>query len=249
MAQLDFCSTSEMLWRVVSTSWVPVKFFWSILVLKSKYQSFTDASGVRVCVCTDRRYFRCHLFGSSIENQQNAYNHYRLYGSVLLLILGIIVFLGIKIVSRIGRCACPVWFVALDERFFSLAPFTLLVVLLSILSIFVGIIKSAISPTDLPLCIIEKNSVKHLLKSSLLKNDVGRYCHGNTTCDNEPCPLRQAFCDQNISQSITCADIDHVYQINGIPGLSQSLWKNNLKSMHMQEGEVIPGSRGKPSSF
>ncbi|UJR36926.1 hypothetical protein I4U23_029638 [Adineta vaga] len=40
---------------------------------------------------------KCHLFGPPIENQQSAFNHYRLYGTVLLCILGIIVFLGIKI--------------------------------------------------------------------------------------------------------------------------------------------------------
>lgn len=125
-----------------------------------------------------------------------------------------------------------------------LAPFTLLIVLLSILSIFVGIVKSAISPTDLPICIIEKDNIKHLLKSSLLKNDVRRYCHGNVTCDSQPCPLREAFCDQNASQTIHCGDIDRAYVINGIPGLSQSPWKENLKSMHMKEGEVIQDSQG-----
>ena len=77
-----------------------------------------------------------------------------------------------------------------------------------------------------------------------MKNDVRRYCHGNVTCDNEPCPLREAFCDQNVSQSIGCADIDRVYVINGIPGLSQSTWKENLQSMHMKEGEVIHSAPG-----
>ncbi|CAF1165297.1 unnamed protein product [Adineta steineri] len=101
---------------------------------------------------------KCHLFGASIENQQSAFNHYRVYGTILLFILGIIVFLGIKVVSRI-------------------APFTLLIVFLSIMSILIGIIKSAISPIYLPICIIEKDNVKHLLKSSILKNNVIRYCH------------------------------------------------------------------------
>ncbi|CAF1290695.1 unnamed protein product [Rotaria sp. Silwood1] len=162
---------------------------------------------------------RCHLFGPPIENQQSSFNHYRIYGTILLFILGLVVFLGIKIVSRI-------------------APFTLLVVFLSIISILIGIIKSAISPTYVPICIIEKNNIKHLIKSSILKNNVIHYCHSNLTCNGEICPLQQILCINNTNNNINCNDINNVYLINGIPGLKDSQFRNNLKSMYMKEGEI-----------
>ncbi|CAM4755083.1 unnamed protein product [Rotaria magnacalcarata] len=165
---------------------------------------------------------KCHLFGPPIENQQSAFNHYRIYGTILLLILGIVVFLGIKIVSRI-------------------APFTLLVVFLSLISILIGIIKSAVAPTYLPICIIEKNNIKHLIKSSILKNNVLRYCHPNATCNGELCPLHQALCLNNMSRNINCNDMNNVYLINGIPGLKDSQFSNNLKATYMNEGEIDNG--------
>jgi hypothetical protein len=123
---------------------------------------------------------------------------------------------------------------------FSLAPFTLLIVFLSIMSILIGIIKSAVSPIYLPICILEKDDIKHLIKSSILKNDVSRYCHLNSTCDGEICPLRQALCSNNTS----CKDINNVYLINGIPGLKNSQFMNNLNSRYMKEGEISNGIIG-----
>ena len=126
----------------------------------------------------------------------------------------------------------------------SLAPLTLLIVLLSIMSILIGIVKTAVSPIDLPICIIEKNHVQHLIKSSILKNNVARYCHANETCADGPCPLRHALCTKNISTTIVCSDLDHVHVVNGIPGLSKSPLSSNLKAMHMREGEIRQGVQG-----
>jgi hypothetical protein len=125
------------------------------------------------------------------------------------------------------------------------APFTLLIVLLSILSIFIGIVRSTISPIHLPICIIEKNNITHLLKSSILKDDVAQYCHANLTCHNELCPLQQALCSTNRSQTIDCNDIHRVNIINGIPGLARSSWFNKLRSMHMKQGEISRDIAGK----
>jgi hypothetical protein len=128
--------------------------------------------------------------------------------------------------------------------FYYLAPFTLLIVFLSIISILIGIIKSAIFPIYLPICIIEKDNIEHLLKSSILKNNVIRYCHSNQTCDGEICPLRQILCLNNISGTIDCNDINNVYLINGISGLKNSQFRKNLKSMYMKEGEIYNGIVG-----
>ena len=190
---------------------------------------------------------RCHLFGVSIENQQTAFHHYRFYGSILLILLGIIVFLGIRFVSRIGNFL-QLYLNNKNKSFIlfpnDLAPFTLLIVLLSILSIFVGIFRSTIVPINLPICIIEKDNLRHLLKSSILNNRVLDYCHSNHTCDGEICPLRQIFCFENRSKQIQCNDLDHVKILNGISGLSYSRFVNNLKSLHMNEGQIRHDLRG-----
>lgn len=132
----------------------------------------------------------------------------------------------------------------MDIVSFRIAPFTLMIVFLSIISILIGIIKSAISPIYLPICIIEKDHIKHLIKSSILKNNVLHYCHSNTTCDGEICPLRQALCLNNISNSFDCNDLNHVYLINGISGLKNSQFGNNFRSMYMKEGEIKNGIVG-----
>jgi hypothetical protein len=117
-------------------------------------------------------------------------------------------------------------------------------VFLSIISILIGVIKSAISPIYLPICIIEKDNIQHLLKSSILKNNVLRYCHSNETCDGSICPLRQVLCIDNISNTIDCHDINNVYLINGISGLRDAQIGKNFKSMYMKEGEISNGIVG-----
>jgi hypothetical protein len=125
-----------------------------------------------------------------------------------------------------------------SHSLFLAAPFTLLIVLLSILSIYVGIIKSAVVPVPLPICIIDKGSIRHVLKSSLMKNDVAQYCHNGTICHNEPCPLWQMLCVGNTNRSIMCDDLNQVSILNGISGLSGSQLKKNLRAMHMTVGEI-----------
>jgi len=72
----------------------------------------------------------CRLFGDDVEIPYVAFNHYRIYGTLLLILIGSCVFIGIKFVSKI-------------------APLSLLAVLISILAIYAGVIKSSFSPPDL----------------------------------------------------------------------------------------------------
>jgi potassium/chloride transporter 4/5/6 len=65
-----------------------------------------------------------------IENEADAFHNFRIYGSIFLIIVGLCVFVGIKFVSKI-------------------APFSLVAVLVSVLCIYIGIVKSAFSPPDL----------------------------------------------------------------------------------------------------
>jgi potassium/chloride transporter 4/5/6 len=74
---------------------------------------------------------KCRLFGDDVEKPSVAFNHYRIYGTLLLLLIGACVLIGIRFVTKI-------------------APLSLFAVLISILAIYAGVIKSAFSPPDLP---------------------------------------------------------------------------------------------------
>lgn len=125
------------------------------------------------------------------------------------------------------------------EKVFSFsAPLTLLIVFLSILSIFIGIVKSAISPADLPICVIETRFDEHLLKSSILNNRIVEFCHNKTVCAGEICPLRRIFCHENRSSTIRCEKLFNVRVKNGISGLSSRQMMKNLKSTYMNAGEI-----------
>lgn len=63
----------------------------------------------------------------NIEVQEDAFHNFRIYGTLLLIIIGLCVFVGIKFVSK-------------------LAPVSLIAVLLSVACIYAGVIKSAFDP-------------------------------------------------------------------------------------------------------
>lgn len=73
---------------------------------------------------------QCTLIGN-IENQSDAFQNFRIYGTLFLIIIGLCVFIGIKFVSK-------------------LAPISLIAVILSVVCIYAGVIKSAFSPPNLP---------------------------------------------------------------------------------------------------
>lgn len=65
-----------------------------------------------------------------IEIEADAFHNFRIYGTIILLLLGMCVFIGIKFVSKI-------------------APFSLAAVLISVVCIYAGIVKTAFSPPDI----------------------------------------------------------------------------------------------------
>ncbi|CAF1157859.1 unnamed protein product, partial [Didymodactylos carnosus] len=151
---------------------------------------------------------KCRLFGDDVEKPSVAFNHYRIYGTILVLLIGGCVLLGIRFVSKI-------------------APISLVAVLVSILAIYAGVIKSSFNPPDLPICVVGSNP-PHLIKSNVLRNDVRRYCKRDKFCTNsdnssEICPLYAAIC--NKSTNTLCND-------------------ENLMSHYRREGEIEAGVKG-----
>jgi hypothetical protein len=73
------------------------------------------------------------------------------------------------------------------------------------------------------ICLVGSNP-SHLIKSNVLKNDVGRYCHPHKWCTegNETtlCPLYASLC--NKATNTLCSsdgNIKNVRREQGVPGL------------------------------
>jgi len=113
-----------------------------------------------------------------IEVPSDAFHNFRIYGSLLLVIIGCIVCIGIKFVSKI-------------------APVSLIAVLVSVICIYVGIIKSAFAPPDLEICVFNGNRLIRF--DSYVINGVP-YCTNSKTCEDPTrnvsfvCPLWDAYC-------------------------------------------------------
>ncbi|CAM4750181.1 unnamed protein product [Rotaria magnacalcarata] len=175
----------------------------------------------------------CRLFGSDVEIPSVAFNHYRIYGTILLLMIGACVLIGIKFVTKI-------------------APLSLFAVLLSLLSIYAGVIKSSFSPPDLPICLVGSNP-SHLIKSSVLNNDVMTYCRPDKWCyegnKTKLCPLYSSIC--NKSTNTLCSKNDYIENVRieqGIPGLKNWQLSENFNSHYRREGEIERDIKG-DSSF
>ncbi|CAF1013600.1 unnamed protein product [Rotaria sordida] len=175
---------------------------------------------------------KCRLFGDDVEKPIVAFNHYRIYGTILLLIIGTCVLIGIRFVTRI-------------------APLSLFAVVISILSIYAGVIKSSFSPPDLLICLVGSNP-SHLIKSNVLNNDVGRYCIEDKWCTegNETvlCPLYASIC--NKSTNTLCSPNDRINDVRvaqGVPGLKQWQLSENLFSHYRAEGEIERDIKGDPT--
>ncbi|CAF1089582.1 unnamed protein product [Rotaria sordida] len=172
---------------------------------------------------------KCRLFGDDVEIPSIAFNHYRIYGTLLLIIIGACVLIGIKFVTKI-------------------APLSLLAVIISLLCIYAGVIKSSFSPPDLPICLVGLNP-SHLIKSSVLHNDVRTYCRPDKWCyeGNKTilCPLYASIC--NKPTNTLCSKNDYVENVRveqGIPGLKNWQLSENLVSHYRQAGEIERDIKG-----
>ena len=141
-----------------------------------------------------------------IEVPSDAFHNFRIYGSVLLVIIGCIVCIGIKFVSKI-------------------APVSLIAVLVSVICIYVGIVKSAFAPPKLDICVF---NVDRLIRyDSYVVNGVP-YCNNNKMCEDNVnnvtfvCPLWEAYCgpihkspksaNTTVSENKNVLDKDSAYE-------------------------------------
>ncbi|KAJ3611564.1 hypothetical protein NHX12_021579 [Muraenolepis orangiensis] len=146
-------------------------------------------------------------------------NNMRVYGTCCLALMSLVVFVGVKYVNK-------------------LALVFLACVILSILSIYAGVIKTAFEPPDFPVC---------LLGNRTLQNQDFDRCQKTDMVDNETVTtqLWRLFCDGS-ALNATCDeyfDLNNVTVIQGIPGLTSGVISDNMWSDYGPLGMLVEKKR------
>uniref|UniRef100_A0A8C5KKX5 Solute carrier family 12, member 7 n=1 Tax=Jaculus jaculus TaxID=51337 RepID=A0A8C5KKX5_JACJA len=147
----------------------------------------------------------------------------RVYGSCALALMAVVVFVGVKYVNK-------------------LALVFLACVVLSILAIYAGVIKTAFAPPDIPVCLLgnrtlANRSFKDCAKMQEVSNGTvtttllwGLFCNGSSL---------SAPCDEYF-------DKNNVTEIQGIPGVASGVFLDNLWSTYSDKGAFVE-KKGVPS--
>ncbi|CAL1604290.1 unnamed protein product [Knipowitschia caucasica] len=143
-------------------------------------------------------------------------NNMRVYGSICLSLMAVVVFVGVKYVNK-------------------LASLFLACVIISIVSIYAGAIKSISHPPEFPICMLGNRT----LVSNKYDVCAKTVMQGNITV---PSLLWENFCiSSNLSNS-QCDEYflqNNVTQIQGIPGLSSGIVSDNMWSTYMYKGQIL----------
>lgn len=150
------------------------------------------------------------IFGD-VTIQSNALNNYRVYGTAVLILLGIIVFIGVAFVSKF-------------------ATLSLACVIISILCIYIGIF-AANPDSSVVICylgerLLTASSVTVDGVMMCIKNETGPIFHKYCTVDNE------TVCDSYFDQH-------DMYTKPAIPGLASGVFSTNFPSHYTYSGDII----------
>lgn len=182
-------------------------------------------------------------------------NNMRIYGSIFLLFMALVVFVGVKYVNK-------------------LASVFLACVIISILSIYVGALVSAFSVPHFPVCMLGNRTINghditdgHCSKTVLGKVPaekldsnftVNEHSTAGPTFDpsrvpevmvETPTRIWTFFC-QSSELNATCDDyfnLNNFSEIKGIPGLASGIISENLWSSYLSKGDVLE-KRALPAS-
>ncbi|XP_059361739.1 solute carrier family 12 member 6-like isoform X1 [Carassius carassius] len=163
-------------------------------------------------------------------------NNMRLYGSLFLLLMCLLVFVGVKYVNK-------------------LASVFLACVIVSILSIYTGALVSAFSKPSFPVCMLGNRSLsQHELKDGLCLKTLQvppplEAANASESFNSTDAPLTQEttsdlwrhFCNSS-ELSAVCDDYflhNNVTEIHGIPGLSSGVIADNIWSSYSAKGDVL----------
>ncbi|XP_068092571.1 solute carrier family 12 member 7 isoform X2 [Hyperolius riggenbachi] len=161
------------------------------------------------------------IFPIEQDNPQAMFNNMRIYGTCIIAIMAIVVFVGVKYVNK-------------------LALVFLACVILSIMAIYAGVIKSAFDPPDFPLC---------FLGNRVLAARNVNVCTKNLTNDTINELLRAKFCAPgNLSQTCDSYFLSNdITEIQGIPGVASGVILENLWSAYSPKGSVVEKNQSSSS--
>ncbi|XP_071973870.1 solute carrier family 12 member 4 isoform X3 [Engystomops pustulosus] len=173
---------------------------------------------------------------NSHENSSSQLNSIRLYGTIFLTLMAFVVFVGVKYVNKF-------------------ASLFLACVILSILSIYAGSIKSIFEPPWFPIC---------LLGNRTLSRGQFDVCAKTMNINNVTITtkLHELFCGPSNFSSGLCDEYflnNNLSEISGIPGAASGILSDNLWSIYLEKGDILEksnvhssevlGSKSKPHLY
>uniref|UniRef100_A0A452S3T5 Solute carrier family 12 member 4 n=1 Tax=Ursus americanus TaxID=9643 RepID=A0A452S3T5_URSAM len=164
------------------------------------------------------------LLVSAHDTSSATLNNMRVYGTIFLTFMTLVVFVGVKYVNKF-------------------ASLFLACVIISILSIYAGGIKSIFDPPVFPVC---------MLGNRTLSRDQFDVCAKTTMMNNETVAtqLWNLFCHSPNLTTDSCDPyflVNNVTEIPGIPGAAAGVLQENLWSAYLEKGEVVE-KHGLPST-
>ncbi|XP_070784511.1 solute carrier family 12 member 7 isoform X2 [Enoplosus armatus] len=146
-------------------------------------------------------------------------NNMRVYGTCCLALMALVVFVGVKYVNK-------------------LALVFLACVILSILAIYAGVIKTIFEPPDFPVCMLGNRTLRNSNFDRCLKTEV----IDNVTVTTK---LWRLFCD-GPELNATCNDYflnNNVTNVQGIPGLTSGVISENMWSVYGPLGTMVENKK------
>ncbi|KAB0395469.1 hypothetical protein E2I00_003206, partial [Balaenoptera physalus] len=169
---------------------------------------------------------RAAIFHSDDALKESAamLNNMRVYGTAFLVLMVLVVFIGVRYVNKF-------------------ASLFLACVIVSILAIYAGAIKSSFAPPHFPVCMLGNRTLssRHIDICSKTKEI------NNMTV---PSKLWGFFCNSSQFFNATCDEYfvhNNVTSIQGIPGLASGVITENLWSNYIPKGEIIEKPSAKSS--
>ncbi|XP_075044934.1 solute carrier family 12 member 4 isoform X2 [Mixophyes fleayi] len=153
---------------------------------------------------------------NSHEDSSSKLNNMRVYGTIFLTLMAFVVFVGVKYVNKF-------------------ASLFLACVILSILSVYAGGIKSMFDPPWFPICVLGNRT---------LSRDQFDICAKTSIIDNLTVAtnLSMLFCGSSNFFNSSCDEYflhNNVHEISGIPGASSGILKDNLWSNYLEKGAIL----------
>ncbi|XP_055934757.1 solute carrier family 12 member 7-like isoform X2 [Argiope bruennichi] len=160
------------------------------------------------------------LYGDFRDDQEIMYNNFRTYGTILLVLVGIMVYIGVAFVSK-------------------LAPIALLCVILSIVGVYVGVFVNMDGKEGVDFCVLGDRILtsKNNVVCSKDKNDTNSlfytYCkkHANSTASNNT--------EDIIWQCDPYFEANEAKLLPAIPGLSSGVFWDNIVVRFRDKGDII----------